>query len=164
MTSLTTAPADFDGPCSRVSNNDARVQGPCSRFISSTIVNRDQCFACYMQILLTSSLAVSVKDMHRFVSLANDLTHLGRCSCFVPADSRHDRYSSSCHTCQRTPVNILRCWTYIRLSDHNFWYLTEYFTQTAALADELSSNKIVINIDGNEKTSAPQVFRFLADR
>jgi len=30
--------------------------------------------------------------------------------------------------------------------------------------DELSSNKIVINFDGNEKTIGPQVFQFLADR
>jgi len=31
MTSLTMAPADLDGPCSRVSKNDAGVHGPCSR-------------------------------------------------------------------------------------------------------------------------------------
>jgi len=33
MTSLTLAPADLDGPCSRVPKNDARVHEPCSRLM-----------------------------------------------------------------------------------------------------------------------------------
>ena len=38
MTSLTTAPADIDGRCSRVSKNDARVHGPCEPSIREAVV------------------------------------------------------------------------------------------------------------------------------
>jgi len=38
MTSLTIAPADLDSLCSRVSKNDARVHGPCCRYVKLSAI------------------------------------------------------------------------------------------------------------------------------
>jgi len=72
------------------------------------------------------------RTSERLANTATDSTYLGRYIRFAPADSPGDRYSSSYHTYQRTPVNILRCCTCIRPPVRKFCYLSEYFMRQSA--------------------------------